>query len=438
MAILKYTNQDGQLVSVNSYKINNVIVSQEKGQSTTDVMSQKAVTDEINEINNILGDVASNDDLGELQNIVNLKANKADVYMKTEVDNAINNIDLSQYETIENAQATYQTKLSVGSNIRINSANAISAIVPTEISELNNDAGYLTEHQSLEDYYTKDEMDRALEDVNLVINTKASNQKVNEINASISTLSEKFKVIAEPEMWCSNTFYQNAELWDNDINILISDVDFNGKCLYIEARYFSNEIKRIDQIGLPIGYKDGTGTITKITLCGYDMRSPMTNSIELDVNIPVNETTKSILVSLPSELVLSTAEFETDNWFTDFAVKVEADCELGLYGSDNLTNEVYYYIGDGTFKGTFGMNPTFVASNLLLFIAGSVGTKEIGFSDYYTKEEVDTVISNVSVDLSDYYTKEEVDAKSPVIWCGTQEEYDALPIKNNTTIYYIK
>lgn len=51
MAILKYTDAEGNVHSVNSYKINNVIVTQEKGESTEDVMSQKAVTDEIKNIN---------------------------------------------------------------------------------------------------------------------------------------------------------------------------------------------------------------------------------------------------------------------------------------------------------------------------------------------------------------------------------------------------
>lgn len=70
MAILKYQNKDGQLITVNSYKINNVIVSQEKGQSTADVMSQKAVTDEITAINEVVND----------------KANSKDVYTKSESD----------------------------------------------------------------------------------------------------------------------------------------------------------------------------------------------------------------------------------------------------------------------------------------------------------------------------------------------------------------
>lgn len=79
MAILKYKNNDGSWISVNSYKVNNVIVSQETGQSTTDVMSQKAVTDEIDNINITIED----------------KANAMDVYTKTEIDNMV--IDAGEY-----------------------------------------------------------------------------------------------------------------------------------------------------------------------------------------------------------------------------------------------------------------------------------------------------------------------------------------------------
>lgn len=100
MAILSYTKADGTVVKVNSYKVNNLVPVQSKGDNPNAVMSQKAVTDEVNavkavadkaaaditdintdltEIHNTLGDCATNDDLGELQNIVSGKANKTDL-----------------------------------------------------------------------------------------------------------------------------------------------------------------------------------------------------------------------------------------------------------------------------------------------------------------------------------------------------------------------
>ena len=44
--------------------------------------------------------------------------------------------------------------------------------------------------------------------------------------------------------------------------------------------------------------------------------------------------------------------------------------------------------------------------------------------DYYTKSEVETT----------YATKAEI----PQIWTGTQEEYDAIETKSETTLYIIK
>ena len=131
MAILKYTNKDGQLITVNSYKINNVIVSQEKGQSTADVMSQKAVTDELNS-----------------------KANKSDI--------------------------------------------------PTKTSQLTNDSGYLTQHQSLSDYAKKSEVNTELS--KKVDNTTYTNDKQtfatktevdNRINTVVGTAPEALDTLGE-------------------------------------------------------------------------------------------------------------------------------------------------------------------------------------------------------------------------------------------------
>ena len=121
MAILKYTDAEGNVHSINSYKINNVIVTQEKGESTVDVMSQKAVTDEIKKVNSLIPTKVSqltNDKnyLTQYQSLADyaktadvnaslaLKANSADVYNKTEIDTKVTNINSSI--TAEQSRAT--------------------------------------------------------------------------------------------------------------------------------------------------------------------------------------------------------------------------------------------------------------------------------------------------------------------------------------------
>lgn len=121
MAILKYTDAEGNVHSVNSYKINNVIVTQEKGESTADVMSQKAVTDEIKKVNSLIPTKVSqltNDknyltqhqSLADYAKTVDVdtklgkKANSADVYTKGDIDTKVTNINSSI--TAEQSRAT--------------------------------------------------------------------------------------------------------------------------------------------------------------------------------------------------------------------------------------------------------------------------------------------------------------------------------------------
>lgn len=121
MAILKYTDANGITHSVNSYKINNVIVKQEKGESTTDVMSQKAVTDEIKKVNSLIPTKVSqltNDKnyLTQHQSLADYaktadvdtklgkKANSSDVYTKVDIDTKVTNINSSI--TAEQSRAT--------------------------------------------------------------------------------------------------------------------------------------------------------------------------------------------------------------------------------------------------------------------------------------------------------------------------------------------
>ena len=52
--------------------------------------------------------------------------------------------------------------------------NELAAGIPTKTSQLNNDSGYLTEHQSLENYYTKEQTDSSINAVKTAIPTKTS------------------------------------------------------------------------------------------------------------------------------------------------------------------------------------------------------------------------------------------------------------------------
>ena len=128
------------------------------------------------------------------------KADKSDTYTKTQVDSAIStaveNIDLTDYATkaeLSTVATTgdyndlsnkptipslenYYTKTEVDDELatKQDASTAFSGdyddltnkptipTVPTNVSAFTNDAGYLTQHQSLAEYYTKTQVDTAL------------------------------------------------------------------------------------------------------------------------------------------------------------------------------------------------------------------------------------------------------------------------------------
>ena len=85
----------------------------------------------------------TNYDDTEVKNLIDTKANSADVYTKTESD--------AKYLTEHQSLAGYATKEEL-------SLKANSSDIPTKTSQLVNDSGYLTEHQSLANYATKSEI----------------------------------------------------------------------------------------------------------------------------------------------------------------------------------------------------------------------------------------------------------------------------------------
>lgn len=82
MKTLSYKDKEGNKQTIGMYNIESPVVSQSTGLSTKEVMSQKAITDELGK-----------------------KADKNEIYTKSEIDNKLSNIDipdidLSQYEEV--------------------------------------------------------------------------------------------------------------------------------------------------------------------------------------------------------------------------------------------------------------------------------------------------------------------------------------------------
>lgn len=139
------------------------------------------------EIDNMEQVVAAS--LNDLNTRLGTKANTSDVYTKSEVDQAIDEAiaggvaDLTNYYTKSESDAKYTTQTVVNEEIaaRITAIREVNTTleskadkidiptVPTNVSAFTNDAGYLTQHQSLSNYYTKSEIDTMVGDIETLL-----------------------------------------------------------------------------------------------------------------------------------------------------------------------------------------------------------------------------------------------------------------------------
>ena len=130
----------------------------------------------------------------EIEQSLASKADKSNTYSKSEVDEAIANVDVSEqltnYETIANHNAdkalleasialkvdqeTFDTKEEVISKA-LNDLHDSIPTVPTNVSAFTNDAGYLTQHQDISNLATKAEVNAKQDELVSGTNIKTIN-----------------------------------------------------------------------------------------------------------------------------------------------------------------------------------------------------------------------------------------------------------------------
>ena len=113
-------------------------------------------------------------------------------------------------------KVNYYTKSEVNTSLEIKADKSEIPTVPTNVSAFTNDAGYLTEHQSLNDYYTKTESDGKYA-TQVVVNEEiaARISDIREVKAAIETKADKSEIPSlngyATEQWVGDKGYITEE-----------------------------------------------------------------------------------------------------------------------------------------------------------------------------------------------------------------------------------
>lgn len=183
---LSNTSSGGGITPEQEEKLNNAVqISDYNADKATQTTIDEAQTAEINKLK---GDIAGKQDIIQDLSAIRDGANLGKTSLQEETD-PIWTADKVNYYTKTESDGKYATQVVVNEEIaaRISDIREVKATleskadkseiptVPTNVSAFTNDAGYLTEHQSLNDYYTKTEVNTSLE-------TKADKTEIPSLN----------------------------------------------------------------------------------------------------------------------------------------------------------------------------------------------------------------------------------------------------------------
>lgn len=168
-------------------------------------------------INKLKGDIAGKQDIIQDLNAIREGANLGKTALQEETD---------PIWTAE--KVNYYTKTEVDTSLESKADKTEIPKVPTNVSAFTNDAGYLTEHQSLDNYYTKTESDGKYA-TQVVVNEEIA-ARINDVREVKATLESKADKSEIPSL---NGYA--TEQWVEGKGYLTEHQDISGKLDKTEA-----------------------------------------------------------------------------------------------------------------------------------------------------------------------------------------------------------
>lgn len=200
---LSNVSSGGGLTPEQEEKLNNAVqISDYNADKATQTTIDEAQNTEINKVK---GDIEGKQDIIQDLNAIREGANLGKTALQEETD---------PVWTAE--KGNYYTKTEVNSSLEAKANKTEIPTVPTNVSAFTNDAGYLTEHQSLDNYYTKTESDGKYA-TQVVVNEEiaARINDVREVKATLESKADKSEIPSlngyATEQWVGDKGYITEE-----------------------------------------------------------------------------------------------------------------------------------------------------------------------------------------------------------------------------------
>ena len=377
----------GGLTPEQEEKLNNAVqVSDYNADKATQTTIDEAQNTEINKLK---GDIEGKQDIIQDLNAIREGADLGKTALQEETD---------PVWTAE--KVNYYTKSDIDTSLEAKANKSEIPTVPTNVSAFTNDAGYLTEHQSLDNYYTKTDSDGKYA-TQVVVNEEiaARINDVREVKATLETKADKSEIPSlngyATEQWVGAQGYLtehqplktiNGETIVGDGNIEIAGGEQISDVLILPQRVNFN-------------YKDGNNYYVDIRDISYNSEGGLDYTIEISENG---------VLSTKARKIGRISKVGSGGWQT-----VSYDSSVYGYKIDNLGDNIPYYV----YIYSDDDNP--IAENRMLFeienplVSGTDiktinGESILGSGDIVISgggEETDPIWTAEKVN---YYTKTEV------------------------------
>lgn len=423
------------------------------------------------------------------------------------IDNKIDGIDVSNYETIEGAESKYQPKGEYYNKETINSlldGYATKGMVDdcvTELANQNNAIQGLSEDKAdKSDTYTKEEVDELLTEVDVTeqLGEYAKKSELPSVDGLISKADADEAYQPKGDYLTEHQSLENYVTKD-ELPAAYDDTDIKDRVSALEAidhSQYLTEHQNISNLATKAEVKEVSDKVDAIEV--PTKVSELTNDSKYQTEAQVNATIQKVVGAAPEALdtLEEIADKLADNddvvagLVTTIAGKADATALNNYYtkseveskvseGVDTIDLTPYETVegaaGKYQAKGDYLTESSTTISVMKNNISGKADAINVySKADTYNKTEINEMVTTVNTSLNSKLpidsfnewsetvaTKEEVSGKvdkvtgkglstndftnadkakldaTPTFWVGTQAEYDAIADKDSKTFYYI-